>query len=78
MSNKQKIGELLLELNIINQKDLNSALEEQKITGDRLGTVLLKMDILSEESTSTTTRVPTFRVIMILSIGSKNRTRSHG
>ncbi len=49
MSNKQKIGELLLGLNIINQKDLNSALEEQKITGDRLGTVLLKMDILSEE-----------------------------
>jgi type IV pilus assembly protein PilB len=49
MSNKQKIGELLLELNIINQKDLNSALEEQKVTGDRLGTVLLRMDILSEE-----------------------------
>ena len=49
MKNRQRIGELLLDLNIINQKELDSALEEQKKTGDRLGSVLLKMDLLSEE-----------------------------
>jgi type IV pilus assembly protein PilB len=49
MKNKQKIGELLLELNIINQTELDRALEEQKVTGDRLGATLLKMNLLSED-----------------------------
>lgn len=49
MRNKQKIGELLIELNIISHKELEMALEEQKKTGERLGSTLLKMNLLSEE-----------------------------
>lgn len=49
MNDKQKIGELLLDLNIINQKELDIALEEQGKTGERLGTIFLKKDLLSEE-----------------------------
>ncbi|RJQ46312.1 MAG: hypothetical protein C4538_06840 [Nitrospiraceae bacterium] len=49
MKAKHKIGELLVNLNIISQKDLDLALEEQKRTGERLGTVLLKMNLLQED-----------------------------
>ncbi len=49
MKNKQKIGELLIDLNILSPEDLEKALEEQKRTGERLGATLLKMELLSEE-----------------------------
>ena len=49
MRDKHKIGELLLELNIVTQAELDEALEEQKRTGERLGAILLKMDFISEE-----------------------------
>ena len=49
MKKRHKIGELLLELNILTQKELDEALEEQKRTGERLGATLLKMDFISEE-----------------------------
>ncbi|MBI5142945.1 MAG: Flp pilus assembly complex ATPase component TadA [Nitrospirae bacterium] len=49
MRNKQKIGELLIDLNIISREDLDRAIQEQKRTGQRLGAVLLKLNLLSEE-----------------------------
>ncbi len=49
MKNKQKIGELLVDLNILSQEDLDRALQEQKQTGERLGATLLRMELLSEE-----------------------------
>ena len=49
MRKKQKLGEILLELNLIKQKDLDDALTNQKRTGERLGSILLKMNALSEE-----------------------------
>ncbi|NOY38716.1 MAG: Flp pilus assembly complex ATPase component [Nitrospirae bacterium] len=49
MKNKQKIGELLVDLNILTQEDLDKALEEQKHTGERLGATLLRLELLSEE-----------------------------
>ena len=49
MKNRQRIGELLLELNILTQQQLDKALKEQKRTGERLGTVLLRMNLISEE-----------------------------
>ncbi|NOZ24545.1 MAG: Flp pilus assembly complex ATPase component [Nitrospirae bacterium] len=49
MKNKQKIGELLIDLNILSQENLDRALEEQKKTGERLGATLIKMGLLSEE-----------------------------
>ncbi len=49
MRKKQKLGEILLELNIIKQRELDDALINQKRTGERLGSILLKMNALSEE-----------------------------
>ncbi len=49
MRKKQKLGEILLDLNIIKEEDLNDALKNQEISGDRLGSILLKMNALSEE-----------------------------
>ncbi len=49
MKQRHKIGELLLELNIINQKELDAALATQKSSGDRLGATLLNMNLISEE-----------------------------
>jgi len=49
MKEKHKIGELLLNLKILEQKNLDIALEEQKRTGARLGAILLKMNLIQEE-----------------------------
>jgi type IV pilus assembly protein PilB len=49
MKGKHKIGELLVDLKIIEQKNLDAALEEQKRTGERLGAILLRMNIIQEE-----------------------------
>ncbi|NIS73856.1 MAG: type IV-A pilus assembly ATPase PilB [Deltaproteobacteria bacterium] len=44
-----KIGEMLLKVNLINQEQLKSALDEQKKTKDRIGTVLVKLGYITEE-----------------------------
>ncbi len=49
MGEKLKIGELLVDLNILTQEELDRALEEQKRTDERLGATLLKMDLISVE-----------------------------
>ncbi len=49
MRKKQKLGEILLELNVIQQSELENALQKQERTGQRLGSILLKMNALSEE-----------------------------
>lgn len=46
---QKKIGELLLDLNILTLDELEKALEEQKRTGERLGAILLRMNLLSED-----------------------------
>lgn len=44
-----KIGEMLLKVNLINQEQLKTALDEQKKTKDRIGTVLVKLGYITEE-----------------------------
>jgi type IV pilus assembly protein PilB len=44
-----KIGEMLLKVNLINQDQLKTALDEQKKTKDRIGTVLVKLGYITEE-----------------------------
>ncbi len=46
---KQKIGQLLKELNVVDDQQLNLALDEQKRTRERLGSVLIKMGFLTSE-----------------------------
>jgi type IV pilus assembly protein PilB len=51
MSNYQfmKLGDILVEENIISQEQLEKALSEQKITRDKLGTVLINHGAITEE-----------------------------
>ena len=46
---KQKIGELLKELKVVDDQQLALALEEQKQTKERLGSLLIKMGFLTPE-----------------------------
>ncbi|MDP3704848.1 MAG: GspE/PulE family protein [Legionellaceae bacterium] len=45
----KRIGELLLEAGLINQKQLDQAIELQKKSGERLGQILIKMNVIAEE-----------------------------
>ncbi len=45
----KKIGELLLQEGLIDLEQLNKALEEQQHTGERIGTVLIKLGFITEE-----------------------------
>ena len=45
----KKIGEILLKANLITNDQLHQALQEQKRTGERLGSLLVKMGFLAEE-----------------------------
>ena len=45
-----RIGEMLLAARLINQQQLLTALAEQRRTGDRLGSALVKLGYLSESS----------------------------
>jgi D-sedoheptulose 7-phosphate isomerase len=45
----KKIGEFLLEGDFINEEQLKSALKRQRTNGDRLGSTLVDMGIISEE-----------------------------
>lgn len=47
--NKIKLGDLLVEQKVISLKDLEIALSVQNHTGQRLGSILIEKDILSEE-----------------------------
>ncbi len=45
----KKIGEILLKANLITNDQLHQALQEQKRTGERLGSLLVKMGFLAED-----------------------------
>ncbi|MCP4404431.1 MAG: type IV-A pilus assembly ATPase PilB [bacterium] len=45
----KKIGEILLKANLITNDQLHQALQEQKRSGERLGSLLVKLDFLAEE-----------------------------
>ena len=45
----KKIGEILLKANLISNDQLQQALQEQKRTGERLGSLLVKMGFLAED-----------------------------
>ena len=47
---KFSLGQLLIERGIITQEQLEDALEEQKKTGELLGTTLLHMGFIDEET----------------------------
>ncbi|MCS7151866.1 MAG: type IV-A pilus assembly ATPase PilB [Endomicrobia bacterium] len=49
ISPHRKLGELLVRLQIINEEQLNQALEQQKKTGQKLGEILLNLGYVSEE-----------------------------
>ncbi len=49
MADRIKLGEILLRVGVINQEQLNSALEDQKRYGGRLGTILLERRIITEK-----------------------------
>ncbi|MFB6345029.1 MAG: GspE/PulE family protein [bacterium] len=46
---RKKLGEQLLEEDVISRSELNSALEEQKRVDKRLGTILIEKGLISEE-----------------------------
>ncbi|MBI4846617.1 MAG: Flp pilus assembly complex ATPase component TadA [Candidatus Omnitrophica bacterium] len=48
-SSEKKIGEILLELGVVNEQQLKEALEEQKTTGEKLGEVLIRKGSISLE-----------------------------
>ena len=45
----KKIGEILLKAELISNDQLHQALQEQKRTGERLGSLLVKMGFLAED-----------------------------
>ena len=46
---RKKIGECLIQAGLISETDLQIALAEHKRTGDRLGSVLVRMNLASEK-----------------------------
>ncbi len=46
---KKRLGDLLLEVGMITQEQLNSAMDNQKKTGEKLGNVLTKLGYVSED-----------------------------
>jgi type IV pilus assembly protein PilB len=49
MESKKRIGELLLEKGLVKAKQLDEALKIQKKTGERIGDILVRQGVLSEE-----------------------------
>lgn len=49
ITERKKIGELLIEQGVISLPQLTEALEEQKLTGDRIGDILIKKGWISKE-----------------------------
>jgi type IV pilus assembly protein PilB len=50
ITNRQRLGDLLVQTGVITPDQLNEALEEQKRTGQRLGTILVKHGFFSEHN----------------------------
>jgi type IV pilus assembly protein PilB len=50
ITNRQRLGDLLVQTGVITPDQLNEALEEQKRTGQRLGTILVKNGYFSEHN----------------------------
>ena len=46
---RKKIGECLVQAGLITEDDLKNALAEHKITGERLGVILVRMNLATEE-----------------------------
>ena len=46
---RKKIGECLIQAGLITEEDLQAALAEHRRTGDRLGAVLVRMNLASEK-----------------------------
>lgn len=46
----KKLGELLIQEGLIDEEQLNRALEEQRTSGERVGAVLIKLGLITEES----------------------------
>lgn len=46
---RRRLGDLLLENNVINPEQLNQAMSEQEKTGDRLGTIVCRLGFISLE-----------------------------
>jgi type IV pilus assembly protein PilB len=44
-----KLGELLLKAQLINQQQLTKALEEQKVSGGKLGEILQRLGYVTED-----------------------------
>jgi N-acetylglucosaminyldiphosphoundecaprenol N-acetyl-beta-D-mannosaminyltransferase len=49
-SPKKRIGEYLVELGLVKQAEMDQALEEQKATGARLGTILASRGLVTQET----------------------------
>ena len=49
MKDSNSLGQLLVRVNLINEDQLNRALEIQKESKDRLGTVLIENNIITED-----------------------------
>ncbi|MCI0329738.1 MAG: GspE/PulE family protein [candidate division Zixibacteria bacterium] len=49
MESKKRIGELLLEKKLVTQKQLDEALKIQKKTGERVGDILIRQGVITEE-----------------------------
>jgi type IV pilus assembly protein PilB len=46
---RKKIGECLIQAGLITEEDLQAALAEHRRTGDRLGAVLVRMNLATEK-----------------------------
>jgi len=46
---RKKIGECLIQAGLITEDDLNAALAEHKRTGERVGVVLVRMNLATEK-----------------------------
>ena len=51
---RKKIGECLIQAGLITERDLRAALDERKRTGERLGVVLVRMNLATEKQIATT------------------------
>ena len=52
---RKKIGECLIQAGLITEDDLRAALAEHKRTGERLGVVLVRMNLATEKQIAGTT-----------------------
>jgi type IV pilus assembly protein PilB len=51
--NKKRLGDILIDENLINEQDLQEALKEQKRSNKRLGQILVELGLVTEEEIAT-------------------------